>query len=274
MNSKVLKTLEFDKIKELLKQYSASALGHARVSSLLPSIEFEEIAALHEETDEAMTILRLKGHAPLGGIFDIRPHVKRADIGGMLSPGELVQIASTIRASRKLTLFVEELLEEEVAIPLLENKINSVIPLPYLEQDIRKIVDENGEILDSASETLRTIRTQLRGNEGKIREKLERMIRSSCAQKMLSDAIITIRNDRYVIPVKQEYRGHYGGIIHDQCSSGQTLFIEPEAIVQLNNQLRELRLKEQNEIEKILIAISEKVKESAEELLRHCRHLI
>lgn len=267
MNSKVLKTLEFDKIKELLKQYSASALGLARVSSLLPSIEFEEIAALHEETDEAMTILRLKGHAPLGGIFDIRPHVKRADIGGMLSPGELVQIASTIRASRKLTLFVEELLEEEVAIPLLENKINSVIPLPYLEQDIRKIVDENGEILDSASETLRTIRTQLRGNEGKIREKLERMIRSSSAQKMLSDAIITIRNDRYVIPVKQEYRGHYGGIIHDQSSSGQTLFIEPEAIVQLNNQLRELRLNEQNEIEKILVAISEKVKESAEELL-------
>lgn len=267
MNSKVLKTLEFDKIKELLKQYAASALGHAKVSSLMPSVEYEEITALHEETDEAMTILRLKGHAPLGGIFDIRPHVKRAQIGGMLSPSEFVQVASTIRASRKLTLFVEELLEEEVDIPLLQEKMGTVIPLPYLEQDIRKVVDDNGEILDTASEALRTIRTQLRANEGRIREKLERMIRSSNAQKMLSDAIITIRNDRYVIPVKQEYRGQYGGIIHDQSSSGQTLFIEPEAIVQLNNQLRELRLKEQSEIEKILQELSESVQESGEELL-------
>ncbi|MFC7783044.1 MULTISPECIES: endonuclease MutS2 [unclassified Rossellomorea] len=267
MNSKVLKTLEFDKIKELLKQYAASALGHARVSALMPSVEYEEITALHEETDEAMTVLRLKGHAPLGGIFDIRPHVKRAQIGGMLSPSEFVQVASTIRASRKLTLFVEELLEEEVDIPLLQEKMGTVIPLPYLEQDIRKVVDDNGGILDTASEALRTIRTQLRANEGRIREKLERMIRSSNAQKMLSDAIITIRNDRYVIPVKQEYRGQYGGIIHDQSSSGQTLFIEPEAIVQLNNQLRELRLKEQTEIEKILQELSESVQESGEELL-------
>ena len=267
MNSKVLKTLEFDKIKELLKQFAASALGHARVSSLMPSVEYEEITALHEETDEAMTILRLKGHAPLGGIFDIRPHVKRAQIGGMLSPSEFVQVASTIRASRKLTLFVEELLEEEVEIPLLQEKMGTVIPLPHLEQEIRKVVDDNGEILDTASETLRTIRTQLRANEGRIREKLERMIRSSNAQKMLSDAIITIRNDRYVIPVKQEYRGQYGGIIHDQSSSGQTLFIEPEAIVQLNNQLREFRLKEQTEIEKILQELSESVQESGEELL-------
>ncbi|KPL60872.1 endonuclease MutS2 [Rossellomorea vietnamensis] len=267
MNSKVLKTLEFDKIKELLKQFAASALGHARVSSLMPSVDYEEITSLHEETDEAMTILRLKGHAPLGGIFDIRPHVKRAQIGGMLSPSEFVQVASTIRASRKLTLFVEELLEEEVEIPLLQGKMGTVIPLPHLEQDIRKVVDDNGEILDTASETLRTIRSQLRANEGRIREKLERMIRSSNAQKMLSDAIITIRNDRYVIPVKQEYRGQYGGIIHDQSSSGQTLFIEPEAIVQLNNQLRELRLKEQSEIEKILQELSESVQESGEELL-------
>ncbi|BCB05068.1 endonuclease MutS2 [Bacillus sp. KH172YL63] len=267
MNAKVLKTLEFDKIKELLKEYAASALGHARVSALIPSVEYEEITALHEETDEAMTILRLKGHAPLGGIFDIRPHVKRAQIGSMLSPSEFIQVASTIRASRKMTLFVDELLEEEVEIPLLQEKIGTVIPLPQLEQDIRKVVDENGEILDTASETLRSIRTQLRANEGRIREKLERMIRGSNAQKMLSDAIITIRNDRYVIPVKQEYRGQYGGIIHDQSSSGQTLFIEPEAIVQLNNQLRELRLKEQTEIEKILQELTLSVQESGEELL-------
>ena len=121
-----------------------------------------------------------------------------------------------------------------------------------MEQDIKYAIDENGEVLDSASDTLRSLRNQQRTNEARVREKLESMIRSSNAQKMLSDAIVTIRNDRFVIPVKQEYRGHYGGIIHDQSSSGQTLFIEPQAIVQLNNELQDIRVKEQQEIERIL----------------------
>ncbi|MFD2681525.1 endonuclease MutS2 [Bacillus seohaeanensis] len=267
MNRKVQKTLEFDKIKELLKQYAASRLGHSKADGLSPSVNYEEIVRMQEETDEAMTVLRVKGHAPLGGIFDIRPHVKRAQIGGMLSPQEFVQIASTVRASRKFKKFMEELLEDELNLPILEEKASQMITLSSLEQTIRQVVDENGEILDSASEALRSIRSQLRSNENRIREKLERMIRSSNAQKMLSDAIITIRNDRYVIPVKQEYRGHYGGIIHDQSSSGQTLFIEPEAIVQLNNQLSELRLKEQTEIEKILVELTVEVHTHSEDLL-------
>ena len=124
-------------------------------------------------------------------------------------------------------------------------------------------------MLDSASDQLRTLRNQLRTNESRVREKLESMIRSSNASKMLSDSIVTIRNDRFVIPVKQEYRSHYGGIIHDQSSSGQTLFIEPQAIVQLNNVLQETRVKEQQEIDRILTVLSGKVAEYTNELLHN-----
>jgi DNA mismatch repair protein MutS2 len=266
MNEKALRTLEFDKIKEQLHQYTASSLGKTRVDELTPSSSLGEIIEMQNETDEAAKVLRLKGHTPLAGIHNIRPHIKRAQIGGILSPMEFVQIASTIHASRKFTLFIEEMLEDEVELPILEFKTNQMAVLTPLEHRIKHVVDENGEILDSASDTLRQIRSSLRANENRIREKLERTIRSNNAQKMLSDAIITIRNERYVIPVKQEYRGHYGGIIHDQSSSGQTLFIEPEAIVTLNNQLRELRLKEQDEIERILFELTQEINESGTEL--------
>ncbi|WP_409251572.1 endonuclease MutS2 [Bacillus sp. SCS-153A] len=267
MNEKVFRTLEFNKVKELLAGFAASALGRAKVDGLQPSISLEEVIRIQEETDEAAGILRIKGHAPLGGIFDIRPAVKRATIGGMLGPQEFVQTASTIRASRQFRLFMEDLEEEEIELPILTEKVGQMAVLTPLEHKIRAVVDENGAILDSASDTLRQIRSQIRANEGRIREKLERMIRSSNAQKMLSDAIITIRNDRYVIPVKQEYRGNYGGIIHDQSSSGQTLFIEPEVIVSLNNALRELKLKEGQEIEKILTELTLEVSAYSEDLL-------
>src|SRR5690606_28517542 len=135
---------------------------------------------------------------------------------GMLSPQELNQISSTIHASRQMKRFIEEFAEEESSLPILLGYTDKVIVLADLETSIRNAVDDNGEVLDSASETLRSLRNQLRTKESRVRERLESMIRSSNAQKMLSDAIITIRNDRFVIPVKQEYRGHYGGIIHDQ----------------------------------------------------------
>jgi DNA mismatch repair protein MutS2 len=162
--------------------------------------------------------------------------------------------------------FIEDFAEEESSLPILQGYTDKIIVLADLETSIRNAVDDNGEVLDSASEALRSLRNQLRTKESRVRERLESMIRSSSAQKMLSDAIITIRNDRFVIPVKQEYRGHYGGIIHDQSSSGQTLFIEPQSIVQLNNELQGIRVKEQQEIERILIALSGQVAEQSVEL--------
>lgn len=266
MQDRVLKVLEFTKVREQLLEHAASSLGKEKIKNLVPSTDFEEVVRLQAETDEAATVFRIKGNVPLSGIHDIRAHIKRSVIGGVLSPIELVQIASTIHTSRQMKRFIEELAEERTEIPILLAQVERVIPLTTLEHAIKHAIDESGEVLDGASDLLRTLRQQLRSNEARVREKLESMIRSSSAQKMLSDAIITIRNDRFVIPVKQEYRAHYGGIIHDQSSSGQTLFIEPQVIVQLNNQLQDIRVKEQVEIERILTELSAKVAEHEGEL--------
>ncbi|MDN3018444.1 endonuclease MutS2 [Paenibacillus sp. BSR1-1] len=266
MQDKVLKVLEFTKVREQLLEHAASSLGKEKIKHLVPSTDFEEVVKLQAETDEAATVFRIKGNVPLSGIHDIRAHIKRSVIGGVLSPHELVQVASTIHASRQMKRFIEEIAEERTEIPILLEQVDRIIPLTNLEQAIKYAIDESGEVLDGASELLRSLRSQLRSNETRVREKLESMIRSSSAQKMLSDAIITIRNDRFVIPVKQEYRGHYGGIIHDQSSSGQTLFIEPQVIVQLNNQLQDIRVKEQLEIERILTELSAKTAEHESEL--------
>lgn len=266
MQEKALKVLEFTKVKEQLLEHASSSLGKERIKHLIPSTDFEEVVRLQAETDEAATIIRLKGNVPLSGIHDIRAHIKRSVIGGVLSPHELVQIGSTIHVSRQIKRFIEDLAEERIDIPILLEQVGRIIPLTNLEQSIKYAIEESGEVLDSASELLRSLRNQLRSNEARVREKLESMVRSANAQKMLSDSIITIRNDRFVIPVKQEYRGHYGGIIHDQSSSGQTLYIEPQVIVQLNNQLQDIRVKEQLEIERILAELSAKVAEHEGEL--------
>ncbi|RST76303.1 endonuclease MutS2 [Siminovitchia acidinfaciens] len=267
MNDKILKTLEFNKILAQLEEFAASELGVEKVKKLKPATSHEEVILLQEETDEAAHVLRLKGHAPLSGIYNINTHIKRAQIGGTLNPGELVQVASTIHAGRFIKRFIEELIEDNgLEIPILAGKVDEIAVMTPLEHDIKNAIDEGGEVLDSASPELRNIRQQKRRNETRIREKLESLIRGKNAQKMLSDSIITIRNERYVIPVKQEYRSHYRGIVHDQSSSGQTLFIEPQAVVDLNNDLRELHVKENREIERILIELSAKVAESADDL--------
>ena len=266
MNDKFLRKLEYDKILLQVGEYAASALGADKIRTLKPSTSFEEVVRLQEETDEAARVLRLKGNAPLSGIHDIREHVKRSQIGGVLNPFELNQTASTIHAGRMMKRFIDDLLENGTEIPILEEMADQIPVLTALEHKIKNAVDDNGDILDSASDALRTIRQQLRRNESRIRERLESLIRSRNAQTMLSDAIVTIRNDRYVIPVKQEYRSQYGGIIHDQSSSGQTLFIEPQAVVDLNNDLRELQMKEKQEIERVLIELSVGVSEVGEDL--------
>ncbi|TDL77425.1 endonuclease MutS2 [Rhodococcus qingshengii] len=266
MQERTLKVLEFTKVRDQLIEHAASSLGIDKLKRLVPSTDFEEVVKLQAETDEASTVLRIKGIVPLSGIHDIRAHIKRSVIGGVLSSHELIQVASTIRASRQMKRFIEDIAEERTEIPILLEQVDRIIPLVNLEESIRYAIDESGEVLDSASELLRTLRHQLRSNEARVREKLESMIRSSNAAKMLSDSIVTIRNDRFVIPVKQEYRGHYGGIIHDQSSSGQTLFIEPQVIVQLNNQLQDIRVKEQLEIERILSELSAKTAEFESEL--------
>ncbi|PFM65110.1 endonuclease MutS2 [Bacillus cereus] len=267
MLERTLRVLEYNKVKEHLLEHTASSLGRDKVKNLVPSTDFEEIVVMQETTDEAAKVIRLKGSVPLGGISDIRPNVKRAKIGSMLSPNELLDIANTMYGSRQMKRFIDDMIDNGVELPILETHVAQIVSLYDLEKKITNCIGDGGEVVDSASDKLRGIRNQIRTAESRIREKLENMTRSSNAQKMLSDAIVTIRNERYVIPVKQEYRGVYGGIVHDQSASGQTLFIEPQVIVELNNALQEARVKEKQEVERILMMLTEEVAVEADIVL-------
>ncbi|MFJ7950218.1 endonuclease MutS2 [Lysinibacillus sp. NPDC096418] len=264
---RALKTLEYNKVRQLVAKHCTSSIGKSAIDELVPQTDFEKVVQLLDEMDEGLSILRVKGNVPLGGIFDVRPAARRAQIGGMLSAMELMEVSSTIRASRILRNFIEDIdAEAAIDIPLFIAKKESMPVLTGLQHEINNCIDDNGGVVDSASQTLRTIRQSLRSEESKVKSKLESLTRGSNASKMLSDAIVTIRNDRYVIPVKQEYRYHYGGIVHDQSSSGQTLFIEPDSVVQANNEIHRLKMKEQAEIERILLALSAMVEEVAPDL--------
>lgn len=263
MNGKILKTLEFEKILYKLSQHAATSLGKQLADALTPSTEFAEVKRRLKGTDEAVLVERLKGTVPFGGIRDIRASLQRARIGGMLNPSELLDIASTLSGGRRLKRFLLGV-HENHPIELLAALAEQISESKEVEDKIRRCIDDNAAVLDSASPELSRIRHELRAGEARVRERLEQMIRNPSLQKMLQDNLITIRGDRYVIPVKQEYRGHFGGIVHDQSASGATLFIEPESIVALNNKLRELRLAEEQEIEKILRALSAAVAEEAD----------
>ncbi len=265
MNKKVLHTLDYHKIITQLSGEASTTLGKALTEQLLPSKDFEEVKLRLLETDEAAQVIRLKGQPPFGGIRQVEPSLRRAVIGGMLNAEELLDIATTVSGGRRLKRFLAAL-HVDHPLATLASLFELVAELRSVDEAILTCIDEQGEVLDSASADLARIRKERRGGEGRVKEKLDQMIRSSSIQKMLQDNLVTMRNDRYVIPVKQEYRGSFGGIVHDQSASGATLFIEPEAVVALNNKLRELALAERQEIEKILMRLTAIVAEHAEEI--------
>ncbi|WP_429843011.1 endonuclease MutS2 [Brevibacillus sp. FIR094] len=272
MEQRVLKTLEYDKIVALLIDKASCTYGKEKASELIPFLRLDEVITAQQGTEQAATVLRLKGSVPLGGIRDIRGPVQRARLNAMLAPMELLDIASTVMAGRRLKTFLLDMCEDH-ELPLLQQQAERIEGLRELETEIRRCVDENGDILDSASLELRQVRQEIRQLESRIREKLDQMTRSSTYQKMLMENIVTIRGDRFVIPVKQEYRSVFGGIVHDQSASGATLFIEPEVIVEMNNKLRELRLREEREVERILYVLTEQVSFAVEALIENTEAL-
>lgn len=256
MDKKVEAILEFDKIKKQLTEFASSSLGEQAILALTPDTDFQVVQKAQLETEEGAKIIRLRGSAPITGLTDVNAHLKRLEIGGDLNGLEIYQIGSNLRVSRQMKNFMADLLEVGVELPLLGALAEELLVLKDVEEDIAISIDESGKVLDTASEALSSIRRTLRRTEDRVREKLESYLRDRNASKMLSDAVITIRNDRYVIPVKQEYKSHYGGIVHDQSASGQTLFIEPQSVVDLNNERKALQAKENQEIERILAEIS------------------
>ncbi|AIQ34624.1 recombination and DNA strand exchange inhibitor protein [Paenibacillus sp. FSL R5-0345] len=265
MDDKILHTLEYRKILNKLMQYTQTSMGRLTAEQLRPSGDFEGVKKLLQATDEAANVDRLKGIPSFGGISDIRAALKRASIGGMLGTTELLAVGTTIGGARRVKRFLAAMHEEE-KIEFLFSLSDVLSEQKHVEDAIRLCIDENADVLDTASSELATIRRELRGGETRIREKLDSMIRSSSVSKMLQDQLVTIRGDRFVIPVKAEYRAHFGGIVHDQSGSGATLFIEPESIVAMNNKLRETRLREEREIEIILHRLTALVADIAEEM--------
>ncbi len=265
MDDKILHTLEYRKILNKLTQYTQTPMGKLTAEQLKPSGDFEGVKLLLQATDEAANVDRLKGIPSFSGISDIKPALKRASIGGMLGTTELLAVGNTIGGARRVKRFLAAMHEEEKIVSLFAQS-ELLSEQKHVEDDIRSCIDENADVLDTASTELASIRRELRVGETRIREKLDSMIRSSSVAKMLQDQLVTIRGDRFVIPVKAEYRAHFGGIVHDQSGSGATLFIEPESIVAMNNKLRETRLREEREIEIILYRLTALVGDIAEEM--------
>lgn len=269
MKQWTLNSLEYHRVKEIVKEQAATLLGKEKIDQLQPTASPEEVKQRLAETSEAMDLLRLKGEVPFGGIRDIRVGIRRAKMGGILNESECLDIATTISGGRKVKSHLRQLEVETAALPNLRELTEQIESLDQLEEEIFACIDEHAVVRDRASAELRRIRQQMDSVRQQIQQTLNQMLRSSHYTKMMQEPLITQRFDRYVIPVKQEYRGQFGGIVHDQSASGATLFIEPEAVVQLGNRLRELELSEAREVERILSQLTGKVQVMAEELSRN-----
>ena len=248
-----IQTLEFDKVKEMLAGKTATSLGRERVMNMRIESDFASVKRLQEETAEALHLLDDGKRFPFGGAYNILPQVKRARIGSVLEPEELMQVGTTCEALRMVKQFLAD--EAEIA-PQLAEYAAGLEAFPKLERIIASTVSEKGEILDSASTKLAGLRTGVQVAKNRVREKLDSILHDPNNQKYFQDALVTMRGDRYVIPIKQEYRYNFPGVVHDQSGSGATLFIEPMAVVNLNNDIKRYLAQEQEEIERILRSIS------------------
>ena len=256
MKERTLRVLEFTKIREQLAGKALTEMGAERCRALVPSCDMAEIQLWQQETEEAAVVLQYIGGHPMMAFQDVRPFLALADKGATLSPKALLSIAELLRASRTAR---DALVTDRDNTPLLRQKAEGLCTLRHLEQDITDAILSEDEIADRASAELMNIRRHLRGATERIKEKLNQMVRNASFQKYLQDPIITVRNDRYVLPVKAEYRANVPGLVHDQSTSGATLFIEPMAAVEMGNELKQWELKERQEIERILAALSAEV---------------
>ncbi len=256
MPERTLRVLEFTRIRELLAEGALTAAGAEKCRRLTPSESLPEVEAAQAETEEAAVILQYVGGHPLTSFPDVREALALCSRGGSLSPGMLLNVAAVLRAARGAR---DALVTDRENTPLLRARAEGLYTSRTLEKDITDAILTEEEIADRASSELANIRRHLRGAQDRIREKLNQMIHSPNMRNVLQDAIVTVRGNRYVLPVRAEYRASVPGLVHDQSASGATLFIEPMAAVEMGNELKEWELKEQREIARILAALSAEV---------------
>lgn len=261
---KVLKILEFDKILERMQEYTESESVKKRIYKLEPFSDIEKARASQRETTESASTLLKLGNMPVNlSVHDVRPSVKRAEQGGVLTPRELMDISRVLYVARRTKSYLSEISEECKILAGLRESLMTAKPL---EDKINSCILSESEIADDASSELSAIRRKMKNLNGKIKETLNSMIHSAHYKKFLQDPIVSVRADRYVIPVRAEYKNEVPGIVHDTSSTGLTLFVEPMSVVNSNNEIRDLKNKEQREIEKVLAQLSGLVIENSHEI--------
>lgn len=275
MNEKVLNTLEYDKIRRQLAEYAFSEAAKARCADLQPLTEKTSIEQLQRETGDALGRILRSGNLSFSGVRNITDSVRRLEIGGTLAAAELLRICSLLEAARRARSFARQCTahagraEQETTDETQDSLTASfaqLAPLTPLYDEIRRCILSEDEIADDASSTLRSIRRRLHGMNDKIRSQMNAMINNSATRSYLQDGVITMRDGRYCLPVKAEAKSQIPGMIHDQSQSGSTFFIEPMAVVNLNNEYKELLLREQEEIDVILATLSSQAGTYTDEL--------
>ncbi|MEG2231176.1 MAG: endonuclease MutS2, partial [Lachnospiraceae bacterium] len=267
MNEKVLRVLEYPKIISMLCEAASSAPGKKMCAELVPSIDLAEITTAQNETEDALMRLFQKGSVSFSGNQDVKAYLKSLEIGSILSAAELLQIAGVLECTNRIKSYNRKDRSDDAANTMdsIDTYCEMLEPLTPLSNEIRRCILSEEEISDDASSTLRHIRRSMVLANDKIHTQLTNMVNSTY-RTYLQDAVITMRDNRYCIPVKSEYKNQVSGMVHDQSSTGSTLFIEPAAIVNLNNQLKELSLQEHAEIEVILANLSVQTAEFTEQI--------
>lgn len=271
MNKRTLRVLEYYKIIEKLTGFATCPAGKRMCERLKPSIDLMEITKNQEETADALRRVYQQGSLSFSGVYPIGEAMKRVAVGASLSIAELLDVAKLLRVAEHARQYGEQSQDKDEAgvntrQDSLTGYFESLMPLEHLAREINRCILSEDEIADDASATLKDIRRNMKTTNGKVHEVLNGIVTRQTNQAMLQDAIVTMRNGRYCIPVKSEYKGQFPGMVHDQSSTGSTFFIEPMAVVNLNNELKELAAKEAMEIEKILARLSEQVAQSKDAL--------
>ena len=257
-------TLEFDKVKAMLAEQAGTSLGQKLALDLVSSSRFEQVKLAQEETAEAVQLLDEGRRLPLGGITDISPLVKRTRVGSILEPEDFKAIGDAIDGIRSLKQFLTEDTENA---PALRDYGPRLGDFSRLSKQLSSALDEKGNIKDNASVKLQGLRMGILAAKNRVKDKLNSLLHDPMNQKYFQDALVTMREDRYVIPIKQEYRLNFPGVVHDQSSSGATLFVEPMAVVNLNNDIKKYMLEEQAEVERILRTLTGHVGSEADNIL-------
>ena len=245
----VLEKLEFNKVLHELAKYAGSNLAKEKIKKVVPSTVQAEIEIMQQETSEAKDVLRLHPNFAIGAVRDIHKIIRKAEIGVLVEPQEFLLIQDNTRTAGKVKSFFKN---AQGKWSILRKEVEKIHPLKELNGEISRVITAEGEVSENASPRLKGIRRSILSTQSGIKSSLNKMINSPQIQKKLQDNLVTVRGDRYVIPVKQEYRSQIRGLVHDQSASGATLFIEPLEVVDLNNKLRVLKGEERNEIQKIL----------------------